>query len=235
MSSCGSSTMTARHRVQFGNCCRLARHGVAYLGLALCRSKGRYHVPTNDLGRASLSSPCGGPQSLNHKSLPSSCFHQSDTCPSRDPSHEEAAGGALCPGQGTLQAPLEVPGEPAASAHPGEAPRHDPAAGDDRETPGFLRPSHDLQDVGKRELLQPVAQPVTPVSAVGKHLQDPRALLGRSTITSGAPSRSCTSAGCTCTTIGLPSMSTAMCRFRPLIFLPASCPEGPPLSVVFTD
>ena len=45
----------------------------------------------------------------------------------------------------------------------------------------------------------------------------------------------CTSAGCPCTTIGLPSTSTAMCRFRPLIFLPASYPEGPPLSVVFTD
>ncbi len=103
--------------------------------------------------------------SLNHKPLPSLSFHESSPCPSRDPSHQEAAGGALYPGQGILQAPLEVPGEP--------------AAGDDRETPGFLRPCHDLRDVGKREFLQPVAQPAAPVPAVGKHLRDPPPGLAR--------------------------------------------------------
>ena len=61
--------------------------------------------------------------------------------------------------------PLEVPGEPATSSPPGEGPRHHPAAGDDRETLGFLRLSHDLQDVGKLEFLQSVAQPVAPVPA----------------------------------------------------------------------
>ncbi len=75
--------------------------------------------------------------------------------------------------------------------------------------------------------------PLYPPSA--NTFETPCALSRRSAITSGAPSRSCMSAVCTRTTIGLPSTSTAICRFRPLIFFPASYPEGPPLSVVFTD
>jgi hypothetical protein len=34
---------------------------------------------------------------------------------------------------------------------------------------------------------------------------------------------------------GRPSVSTAMCRLRPLIFLAASKPRGPPASVVLID
>ena len=121
-----------------------------------------FRLPTGYHSSRPLPTSGTDTKSLNHKSLISLSFHESDTCPSRDPSHQEAAGGALHPGQGTLQAPLEVPGEPAASSPPGEGPRHHPAAGDDRETPGFLRLSHDLQEVRKREILQPVAQPVGP-------------------------------------------------------------------------
>ena len=36
-------------------------------------------------------------------------------------------------------------------------------------------------------------------------------------------------------TVGVPSASTAMCRLRPLPFLPAWWPPGPPLSAAFAD
>src|SRR5271165_2040407 len=43
------------------------------------------------------------------------------------------------------------------------------------------------------------------------------------------------SRGVTWHSIGRPSVSTAMCRLRPLIFLAASKPRGPPASVVLTN
>src|SRR5208283_1424688 len=53
--------------------------------------------------------------------------------------------------------------------------------------------------------------------------------------TGASASRSWTLAGVTWHSIGKPSVSTAICRLRPLIFLPASKPRGPPASVVLTD
>ena len=73
------------------------------------------------------------------------------------------------------------------------------------------------RDVWKREFLQSVTERAAPGPAIGKHPRDlPILHVGGGQI-------------------GRPSTSTARCRFRPLIFLPASDPEGPPLSVVFTD
>lgn len=57
----------------------------------------------------------------------------------------------------------------------------------------------------------------------------------RSASTSWAPSRSWTLAGWTTTVSSSPSVSTRMCRLRPLTFLPPSYPWGPPCSVVLTD
>src|ERR1700726_1024782 len=54
-------------------------------------------------------------------------------------------------------------------------------------------------------------------------------------MTSLAPSRSWTSAGCTSAPTSKPPVSVTMWRLRPLIFLAASYPRGPPLSVVLTD
>src|ERR1700692_81799 len=45
-------------------------------------------------------------------------------------------------------------------------------------------------------------------------------------ITNAPPSRSCTSAAWTSACIKRPCVSTRMCRFLPLIFLPASNPAG---------
>src|SRR3954451_7404624 len=54
-------------------------------------------------------------------------------------------------------------------------------------------------------------------------------------IRSGAPSRSCMSAGCTSAPTNSPVVSVRMWRLRPLIFFAASKPRGPPASVVLTD
>src|SRR5437660_11317086 len=84
------------------------------------------------------------------------------------------------------------------------------------------------------------------VDTVGEEMAQP----GKgwtASMTSTAPSRSWTSAGCTAAPTSRPQVSVTMWRLRPLIFLAASpgsrfCrargqapPRGPPLSVVLAD
>ncbi len=95
--------------------------------------------------------------------------------------------------------------------------------------------AHNLQDDVRSEIGQRRGQLRALIAAVRPHFRDLRGLLPHLPDPLRSPSRSGTDASWTRIDIGDPCGSTVMGRLRPLIFLPASDPAGPPLSVVATD
>ncbi len=66
----------------------------------------------------------------------------------REPPDQEAAGGELRPGQGTLQASLKVLRSPPAAGHPGEGSFHHPATvenGERLDSLGFVDDLHHIR------------------------------------------------------------------------------------------
>ena len=134
---------------------------------------------------------------------------------------EAADVGDECPGGRAFDGALEVLGEAAAAAEPGEGALDHPTPRQDDEALGGRGTLDDLE--------RPSAQPcqrrrqlVAGVAAIGEQVAQPgkrwRIALTRST----APSRSWMSAACTSTKSIRPSVSVTMWRLRPLSFLPAS-------------
>ncbi len=123
-----------------------------------------------------------------------------------------------------------------APRHPRKRPLHHPAAARDRESPCFPGPLHDLDEGSEAALRQRLPGLRPGVAAVRPQLRHLGRLPGIARTASGAPSRSCTSApaapGARPGTPRRPPSGAASC---PLAFLPASQPDGPPVSVVFTD
>ena len=134
-----------------------------------------------------------------------------------------------------LQPSFVVLRQTSAAAQPAEPPLDDPASRKHLEILRFLGFHHDLEVRGIRHR----GQGLGPLGAVVPPSAQTFCKLGRvvrsSARTAGAPSRSCTGAGCTGRTKGNPRGSTPACRVLPWLWFPPSCPLGPPLSVVFTD
>ena len=111
-----------------------------------------------------------------------------------------------------------VLGQSSAAAEPSECAFDDPALWERDEACGLTRPLDDL-DVEARQNPFDRALELRPlVTAIGIELDQER----KGAISSAPPSRSWTSAACTMACISRPCVSTRMCRFLPLIFLPAS-------------
>jgi len=95
---------------------------------------------------------------------------------------------------------------------------------------------HHLDQVFREARLpEPRLQLRPGTTAVRESPRQGRACFSAASIASGAPPRSCKPAGCTFMAVGEPSTSATARRLRPLVFLPPSQPDGPPLSAVFTD
>ena len=127
---------------------------------------------------------------------------------------------------------LEVLGEPAVAAEPGEGALDDPAAGQQVEAFGVARALDDLepQSLARRGAAGDLAL----VAGIGEQVPQPREASADPGADQPRPSRSWMLAGWTTSRSGRPSVSVSRCRLRPLTFLPASKPRGPPASVVLT-
>ena len=133
----------------------------------------------------------------------------------------EADHGEADEGGGFAGVTLEVFGEATAAADPGKGALDDPAFGENDEAMQFVA----LDDFngpgsGRGDC---ACQLRSLIASVGEDPLDERKRRRvRRSRTSGAPSRSCKSAEWTTTFSKRPSVSTRMCRLRPLTFLPAS-------------
>ena len=115
-----------------------------------------------------------------------------------------------------------VLGQSSAAVEPGEGAFDDPALGQNDEACGLIRSLDDFDVDARQNPLHRVLELRPLVAAVGIELDQKRKAPNKLAISSTPPSRSWTSAAWTIACISKPCVSTRMCRFLPLIFLPAS-------------
>lgn len=146
--------------------------------------------------------------------------------------------------------PLVVAAEPAAPHQPGEGPLDAPSLRQQHEALRSFGPPHDFDPPLRLIRHCGPATSIQRCKAWSRYLErrgrdtwsrptrrraagaDPRRA-GRAPASSAAASSA--EAAVTTTASGRPSVSTPICRLRPVIFLPPSNPGSPPAPAVFTD
>src|SRR5262245_15024397 len=137
-----------------------------------------------------------------------------------------------CAGQDRL---FPVQAQPPVPLQPRKRPLHHPALGQQHEPLGPRGAAHHLEFV-VGVALHPGRQVVVVVVLVRPQPPQAREVLpAHCSSTCGATSPSSALAAVTTTASSRPSVSTAMCRLRPLTFLCTSTPRCSPPSLVATD
>ena len=140
-------------------------------------------------------------------------------------SEHEADHGETDEGRDGSRIALEIAGEPAVAADPSEGSLDNPSLGQDDETMQFIA-LDDLKCPGAG-LGNGRGGLGSLVAGISEDALDEGKEAARASIEDKrAPSRSCTSAEWTTTFSRRPSVSTRICRLRPVTFLPASKPCG---------
>lgn len=150
-----------------------------------------------------------------------------------DASCEHADAGDVSEGGRAFDGFLPVLCEAAAASEPCECPLDHPAARQDDEALGRVGALDDL-DGPAAVAAHGVLEFVACIAAVGEDVAQPWMAEPDRPEQVGSAVAILTSARWTRTKIRKPSVSVMMWRLRPLIFLPASYPQTPPLSVVLT-
>src|SRR5712671_4282667 len=144
---------------------------------------------------------------------------------------EQSKVGQQHPGCGAGDGRLEVLGETAATAEPGEGTLDHPSPGQELEAVDAGRALDDLDrpgaTIGDRALQLRAA-----IDPVGEDMAQAGKGLAQRTQQRHGAMRILDVGSCTKTASRKPCVSVTMWRLRPLMRLPASTPRGPPLSVV---
>ena len=144
------------------------------------------------------------------------------SCGVAELSQHEADRGEAQEGERFVVKAFPVLGQSSTAAEPGEGAFDDPALGQRDEAYGLTGPFDNLDGDARQNPFHRALELRPLVAAVGIEFDQERKAPNKLAISSAPPSRSWTSAACTMACISRPCVSTRICRFLPLIFLPAS-------------